>query len=167
MKRPKVKDGQEILGKTAFLITDVARRYRTTFDERVRHLELTRSEWWLIRFLHFFEGNTQAELTEVMDITKGGMGKLIDRLESVGLVKRGVDGADRRTNRIYLTAKAKPLAAQLHRYSEEIEAKALATLNKEEVAILDALLTRVRQGFEDAKESADLVVAKKPHRRTR
>ncbi|CDO90278.1 hypothetical protein AWC29_26455 [Mycobacterium triplex] len=147
MKAKETKRSGEIFSRTAFLITDVARRYRVTFDQKVRDLNLARTEWWLLRHLYFLEGSTQAELTELMDITKGGMGKVIDRLEKEGLVRRCPDDNDRRSNRIFLTPKTKPLASQLHRLSEQVERRALFPLSDEEIATLDHLLNKMRDGF--------------------
>ena len=165
MNAEETRRSGEIFGRTAFLITDIARRYRVTFDEKVRDLNLARTEWWLLRYLYFFEGSTQAELTKLMDITKGGMGKVIDRLEKEGLVRRGPDDSDRRSNRIFLTPKTKPLASRLHRYSEQIERRALSPLSDEEIATLDHLLNKMRDGFiEWENEGVDEKV--KPHKRS-
>jgi len=136
-----------IFSKTAFVITDIARRYRTAFDARVRHLNLSRSEWFLLGHLRYFNGCTQQELCEVMDLTKGGMGKLVDRLEGQGLVARSFDEQDRRTRRVYLTPAAAALEVELQAHSEAVEVEALSVLSAAETEALNRLLRKVRQGF--------------------
>jgi MarR family transcriptional regulator for hemolysin len=137
----------EIYRNTAFVITDIARRYRVVFDERVRHLKLSRSEWFLLGHLRYFNGSTQQELCEVMDLTKGGIGKLVDRLERAKLVFRSLDEQDRRTRRVHLTAKAKLLVEDLRVHSQAVEAEALSVLSPAEVRTFNRLLLKVRQGF--------------------
>ena len=148
MDGPGAESRNEIFSNTAFVITDIARRYRTAFDARVRHLKLSRSEWFLLGHLRYFNGSTQQELCEVMDITKGGMGKLVDRLERDGLVVRSLDEQDRRTRRVHLTAAATALKDELQAHSKAVEAEALSVLSAVELKACNRLLRKVRQGFQ-------------------
>jgi len=144
---PGMDSRNEIFSNTAFVITDIARRYRTAFDERVKHLKLSRSEWFLLGHLRYFNGSTQQQLCEVMDITKGGMGKLVDRLEREGLVFRSLDEQDRRTRRVHLTTGAAALKDELQAHSKRVEAEALSVLSAAELKAFNRLLRKVRQGF--------------------
>lgn len=137
----------EIFNNTAFVITDIARRYRVVFDERVRHLKLSRSEWFLLGHLRYFNGSTQQELCEVMDLTKGGIGKLVDRLERARLVFRSFDAQDRRTRRVHLAANAAKLVDELRVHSQAVEAEALSVLSEAETKTFNRLLLKVRRGF--------------------
>jgi MarR family transcriptional regulator for hemolysin len=148
---PAARD--EIFSNTAFVITDIARRYRVVFDERVRHLKLSRSEWFLLGHLRYFNGSTQQELCEVMDLTKGGIGKLVDRLERAKLVFRSFDEQDRRTRRVHLTAGATKLVNELRVHSQAVEAEALSVLNAAETKTFNKLLLKVRDGFLARAES--------------
>ena len=145
MKTFKSKHGEELLANPAFQITEVARLYRQTFDRKVKALGLDRSQWWLISFLVYFEGSTQQELAEVMDIGKAGLGKQVDRLESLGLVRRIPDSIDRRLNRLQLTAKARPLADEIRRISETTVSASLATLSAAELAALHKILNKIKR----------------------
>ena len=49
-----------------FILHDVARLLRTTFDRRVRELGLTRSQWWVLNHLFRNNGVTQSELAEIL-----------------------------------------------------------------------------------------------------
>ncbi len=145
MKTFKSKHGEELAANIAFQITEVARLYRTRFDGQMQALRLGRAHWWLISFLVYFEGSTQQELAEVMDIGKAGLGKLVDRLESEGLVRRFPDPADRRLNRVRLTPKAKPIAAQIRHASETMVARSISGLTSAELATLHTLLDKIKR----------------------
>jgi DNA-binding MarR family transcriptional regulator len=144
MKTFKSKHGEELASNPAFQITEVARLYRTTFDKKMQSMRLNRSHWWLISFLVYFEGSTQQELAEVMDIGKAGLGKLVDRLEAEGLAQRMTDPVDRRLNRVSLTPKAKPIAREIRRVSEETVAMSTAGLTATELATLNKLLNKIK-----------------------
>lgn len=86
-----------------FILHDVARLLRITYDRRVRELGLTRSQWWVLTHLYRKDGLTQSELAEILELEKPSLGRLIDRLEANGWVRRAADPNDRRAKRIYLT----------------------------------------------------------------
>ena len=91
-----------------FLLNDVARLLRTTYDRRVKALGLTRSQWWVLTHLFRADGVTQSELAETLEIEKPTLGRLLDRLEKKGWVRREHDARDRRAWRVYLTAAVEP-----------------------------------------------------------
>jgi MarR family transcriptional regulator for hemolysin len=100
------KDLSRSLG---FLVHDVARLMRREFDRRVRHLGLTRSQWFVIAHLYRSDGQTQRHLADELDMQRAPLSKLLDRLESGGWVRRQADPHDRRANRVYITKKIDPL----------------------------------------------------------
>jgi len=89
----------------AFLVHDVARLMRRVFDRRVKHLGLTRSQWFVIAHLFRTDGQTQRDLADELDMERAPLSKLLDRLESGGWVERRPDPDDRRAKRIYITGK--------------------------------------------------------------
>jgi MarR family transcriptional regulator for hemolysin len=88
-----------------FLVHDVARLMRRAFDRRVKHLGLTRSQWFVVAHLYRTDGQTQRHLADELDMERAPLSKLLDRLESGGWVERRADPADRRANRVYITRK--------------------------------------------------------------
>ena len=98
-----------------FILNDVARLLRTTFDRRVKSLGLTRSQWWVLNHLFRNDGVTQSELADMLEIEKATLGRLLDRLEAKGWVRREADAADRRARRVFLTDEVEPaLKAHAH-----------------------------------------------------
>lgn len=144
MKRFQRRDPKELSTNIAFLVTDVARLYRTAFDRKMKAQGLNRSEWWLISFLCYFEGHTQQELHQVMDIGAAGLTKLVDRLEKTGMVQRISDSRDRRAKRVFLTERSRPIAASVDRASDLTIADSLARLSPNEQKALRTLLTKIR-----------------------
>ena len=125
-----------------FLVNDVARLLRTTFDRRVRALGLTRSQWWVLNPLFRQDGVTQSDLAEILDIEKATLGRLLDRMEAKNLVRRQTDQYDRRAKRIYLTAEVEPSVKTMRTIAAEMRRDALSGLSREDrEQFVDSLIT--------------------------
>jgi len=112
-----------------FLLTDVARLMRTIYDRRVKSLGLTRSQWWVLNNLFRGDGLTQTELADLLEIEKPTLGRLLDRLEAKGWVRREADARDGRVWRVYLTAEVEPAMRTLRSVAAELRRDALAGLS--------------------------------------
>jgi len=128
-----------------FLISDVARLMRTAFDRRVRRLGLTRSQWLVINRLHRHPGATQSELAEMLEVEKATAGRMIDRMEKKGWVVRRADAADRRVNRLHLTAEADLIQVQLAQIADRTVDDALALLSPREREQFSVSMGRVKR----------------------
>ena len=76
--------------RLGFLMHDVSRLRRTVFDDFMKPLNITRSQWWVLAYLSRHDGMIQSDLASVLELGKAALGSLIDRLEASGLVRRGV-----------------------------------------------------------------------------
>jgi DNA-binding MarR family transcriptional regulator len=124
-----------------FLLTDVARLMRTIYDRRVKSLGLTRSQWWVLNHLFRGDGVTQTELADTLEIEKPTLGRLLDRLEAKGWVRRAADARDGRVWRVYLTAEVEPALRTLRTVAAELRRDALAGLSAaERERFVDTLL---------------------------
>ena len=114
-----------------FIVHDVARLLRTTFDRRVRgrELGLTRSQWWVLTHLFRNDGMTQSELAELLDLEKASVGRLLDRLEANGWVRREACASDRRAKRVYLTDAVEPSMQVMRRIAAGVREDALSGLS--------------------------------------
>jgi len=124
-----------------FIVHDVARLLRTTFDRRVKSLGLTRSQWWVMNHLFRNDGATQSELAEILDVEKATLGRLLDRLEQKGWIRRKADAGDRRAKRVFLTEEVEPALKAMRAAAAELRRDALAGLSTEDQRrFVDALL---------------------------
>jgi DNA-binding MarR family transcriptional regulator len=102
----------ELNRSLGFLVHDVARLMRRAFDRRVKHLGLTRSQWFVVAHLYRTDGQTQRHLADELDMRRAPLSKLLDRLEAGGWVERRADPDDRRANRVFITKKIDSLMTQ-------------------------------------------------------
>ncbi len=127
-----------------YLITDVARMMRAAFDRRARQIGLTRPQWQVLSRLHRYPGITQTELAEMLEMERATAGRMLDRLERRGWLVRSADPADRRVNRLHLTAEADGIQTEMRRIATEFLDEAMGGLTEEERAILTAMMERVK-----------------------
>lgn len=124
-----------------FLLNDVARLMRTAYDRRIRKLGLTRAQWWVLTHLYRSNGVTQTELAETMEIEKPTLGRLLDRLEAKGWVRREHDATDRRVWRVHLTDEVEPALRTMRTIAAELRRDALTGLSAgERERFVDTLL---------------------------
>ena len=137
---PAIDDRRHI----GFLIADVARMMRATFDRRVRRLGLTRSQWLVLSRLHRHPGISQSELADMLEVERATAGRMVDRLEVRGWLVRRPDPADRRINRLFLTEDAGAVQAEMGLIAEALIDDALAALAPGERAALTGMMERVK-----------------------
>lgn len=105
--------GQPIKREFAFTIMDVARLLRTYADQRARQFGISRAQWAVLIRIDRNEGLKQSELADMLDLQPITLTRLLDRLAENGLIERRADPNDRRANRLFLKAAAKPLLDRL------------------------------------------------------
>jgi DNA-binding MarR family transcriptional regulator len=124
-----------------FLLHDVARLMRTAYDRRIRKLGLTRAQWWVLTHLYRANGVTQTELAETLEIEKPTLGRLLDRLEAKGWVRREHDASDRRVWRVHLTDEVEPALRTMRTIAAELRRDALTGISvAERERFVDTLL---------------------------
>ena len=133
---------EDVSRNFGFLLNDVARLLRTAYDRRIRELGLTRAQWWVLTHVFRAEGITQTELAEVLEVEKPTLGRLLDRLEAKGWVRRTHDVRDRRVWRVKLTKEVEPALRTMRTIAAELRRDALAGLSAaERERFVDSLLS--------------------------
>jgi len=127
-----------------FLAADISRLMRTEFDRRVSELGVTRAQWMVLARLARRPGCTQTELAEMMEVERATAGRLLDRLEENGLVRREPDPDDRRVRRVFPTDAAVNDQAKLRQVADGIVDEALIDLDAKQRDELLDLLAMVR-----------------------
>lgn len=130
---------------------------RRAFDARVRDIGVTRPQWQVLTVLRRHEGINQGGLAEQLDVEPITVCRMVDRLQEAGLVERRADPSDRRSWRLFLTARAGALLEQLRPIAEGLFDDALDGLGEAERAALIAMLERVRDNL--SRRPAEELVA--------
>ena len=133
--------------RLGFLMHDVSRLRRNVFNEFMKPLGVTRSQWWVLAHLSRTDGMTQSELAHVLDLGKAALGGLIDRLEGSGLIERRPDDSDRRVKRVYLVPAGTRLVSEMRRASDDMSERILHGLAHEDRLALAEMLSQVKRNL--------------------
>jgi MarR family transcriptional regulator, transcriptional regulator for hemolysin len=125
-----------------FILNDVARLMRNIFDRRVKALGLTRSQWWVLNHLFRNNGATQSELADILEIEKATLGRLLDRMEAKGWIRREEHVTDRRAKCVFLTDEVEPAVKAMRAAAADLRRDALADFeNGDRERFVDMLLS--------------------------
>jgi MarR family transcriptional regulator, transcriptional regulator for hemolysin len=146
--------------RLGYLIHDVSRLRRVSYDRELAPLGITRSQWWVLAFISRNDGLPQTQLANELDVGKVALGSLIDRLQSAGFVERRADEKDRRVKRVFLTDKARALINRISPINDSFNAKILKGIAREDLETtsrtLYAMKKNLLQLVSDRAMDADL-----------
>ena len=94
---------EELKRSFGFLIGDVSRLLRKSFDRHARTIGLTRAQWRVLAHLSRNEGVKQSELADILEINPITLARLLERLGTDNCVERRMDPTDKRARRLFLT----------------------------------------------------------------
>jgi len=129
----------------AFLASDVGRLFRKRFDVVARHLGATGPQWRMLGAIHRWPGINQGALAAWLEVEPITAGRMIDRLEKSGLVKRCDDPNDRRAWCLYLSEQAQEQLEQMGSFARDVVKEAVSDLSPAEHELLLSMLGRVRE----------------------
>jgi len=111
----------------------------------------------------------RTRLAEILEIEKPTLGRLLDRLQAKGWVRREHDARDRRMWRVHLTDEVAPALRTMRSLAAELRSDALAGIAAaERERFVDTLLAiKANLARNAANGSADARPAAAPRRRAR
>ncbi len=139
------------------VVHDVARLMRKRFEQRARHLGLTRSQWQTLALLSRNEGVNQKALAEMQEIEPITLMRLIDKLSERGLVERRKHETDRRIWQLYMTNEARGLLEEMRELGSETREEALEGIPDTDQARLIQMLETMKSNLsEGCRQAAEV-----------
>jgi DNA-binding MarR family transcriptional regulator len=133
-----------------FALHDSARLMRKRFEQRARHVGLTRSQWQVLAMLSKHEGIHQKGLADLLELESITLVRLLDKMAERGLVERRRHPTDRRLSLLFLTEQAHPLLQLMRSMGKTTREEATAGFSAEEEQLLLGLIQRMRANLVDA-----------------
>lgn len=115
---------------------------------------MSQAQWRALAHLARDEGLKQSALAERLEIQPITLTRLIDRMEAAGWVERRSDAVDRRAVRLYLTARAEPVLAELQQAAAGMLDEALRGLSVDERLALVNALCAMKKNLSDMEGTA-------------
>jgi len=129
-------------------VYEVLRTMRRHFGRRARTMGFTQGQWRVLWQLDRNEGISQAGLADILEMQPISLARVLERMESSGLIRREPDPEDRRALKLFLTPQAGPILKTLHTIGDEVRAIANKDLSRDEQTQLASLLRRMRSNFD-------------------
>jgi len=147
-----VIDNYEAFG---VLIAQINRSWRRALDQYLLPFGLTEATWRpLIYISRAHQPLSQNELADLLSLDRSSIVRILDALESSGMVMRQEDPNDRRVKRLSLTSKGEKVAAQVENVSKQLSDKVFSAIPKNLLANTKTGLLEVQRLLEEAKETA-------------
>jgi DNA-binding MarR family transcriptional regulator len=138
-----------LLATAALIESEIRRRLRAQFDTTLPRFDL------LAQLERAGTGLTLGEVSRRMMVSNGNVTGLAARLEAEGLIERRVNAADRREQRLRLTARGRREFARQSAAHEQWVAEFFAGLSPPERAALHRLLGRAKESARAARREEE------------
>ena len=139
-------------GSFGSLLSRAARQWRRAADLRLAPFELTEATWLpLVHIARAAAPPRQKDLAASMSLDGSSVVRLLDNLESAGLIRRK-EGRDRRAKIILLTARGRAIAEQVETVARRIRGDALVGLSDKDIATTVRVLQHVCRALDPTTE---------------
>lgn len=137
----------------------ISMTYRSHFvriNRRMKELELSAGQFFVLMVLADEQGITQDHLAGILLIDKGSIARAVNVLEEKGIVKRITDENNRRAVKLYLTETGNKLIPDVVKIDREWEEAAFSGLSETERKQAKLLLYRISENsYKAAYENGD------------
>jgi DNA-binding MarR family transcriptional regulator len=136
-------DGVPVRRAVAALVRRLQQICLSMIADAVADAELVQLEYALLVFVEDVPGISQQTLSEALGIDRNNVSLIADKLEARGLLKRSVNGADRRARELYITPHGRKLWRGCRSRVLEANEQILDSLNAREKKLFLDMLVRV------------------------
>jgi MarR family transcriptional regulator for hemolysin len=137
------------------LIAHIARHWRRAVNRHLEPFGLTEATWLPLLHISRAAGPMrQKELAASLSLDGSSVVRLLDELQSAGLVDRREAEDDRRAKAIVLTVRGRETVTEVERSVETIREQALRDLSDAEVLATNAALRRIAHALRPASSEA-------------
>ncbi|HUD31365.1 MAG TPA: MarR family transcriptional regulator [Novosphingobium sp.] len=132
--------------RLGYLVHDVSRMRRTLYDQHLKTLGITRSQWWVLANISRQPGKgvVSSTLARDIDVGKVTLSGIVDRLEVAGYVYRRPDKKDKRAKRIYITDSGYQLIDQMRLIIEPLNRRICEGMAEAEIHATEDGLAKVK-----------------------
>ena len=137
------------------LLHNATRLLRREFERRAREHRLTLLQWRVLAKLADQDGMTQTALANLVEVSAMTLSDIVERLETLGLVRRETDPADSRAKLVWVTPAAQEMVSDMRVIAEQVYDRALDGLDEADRAALQRALTRISANLADDSPAAE------------
>ena len=128
-----------------YLVSHLNIDLQNALDEKLKRYHLDIKLWPVLFALWQEEGITQTELSKRCDVANYTMTRLLDQLQTQGLIHRHQEADNRRAFQIFLTDIGKALEQDLICEAERVNDNFLVNLSEDEQASFIIMLNKINR----------------------
>ncbi|WP_296261509.1 MULTISPECIES: MarR family transcriptional regulator [unclassified Pseudomonas] len=130
-------------------LANLSRGWRAELDRRLAELGLSQARWLvLLHLARFSEPPTQRELAQSVGVEGPTLARLLDSLESQGLVRRQAVVEDRRAKKILLSNTALPLIQKIETIATALRHELFEGIAEEDLRVCLAVHSKILVNLE-------------------
>lgn len=134
----------QIVESVGYKLLQIALAMRRETASRLLSLGLTEAQWRPLWMLKAGRADTAQVLARLLGVDAGAMTRMLDRLESKGLIERVRSLTDRRVTQLRLTASGEAATEGIPEVVAGVNNDYLVGFSRDEFEQLDSLLARMR-----------------------
>lgn len=125
------------------LLAQTARQWRRAVDRELQPHGLTEATWLpLLHVSRSEEPMHQKDLAASLSLDRSSVVRLLDNLETLGLLERR-EGGDRRSKAVHLTVAGEQLVEKVEGIAQDVRERALMGLGEEDIETVLEILKKV------------------------
>ena len=121
--------------------------FSSGFNKEISKYGIGSGQFMFLLELYKKDGKNQEEIAEDLKMDKGTTARALKKLEEQGFLTRLKDEKDKRSNKIYLSDKAKNIREDIFNILDDWNKQITRSLAKEEVKMLEDLLEKVSKNI--------------------
>lgn len=128
-------------------ISQLYRKGSSYINKEISKYGIGSGQFMFLLELYKKDGKNQEEIAEDLKMDKGTTARALKKLEEQGFLTRLRDERDKRSNKIYLSDKAKNIREDIFNILDDWNKQITRSLAKEEVKMLEDLLEKVSKNI--------------------
>ena len=128
-------------------ISQLYRKRSSYINKEISKYGIGSGQFMFLLELYKKDGKNQEEIAEDLKMDKGTTARALKKLEEQGFLTRLKDEKDKRSNKIYLSDKAKNIREDIFNILDDWNKQITRSLAKEEVKMLEDLLEKVSKNI--------------------
>jgi DNA-binding MarR family transcriptional regulator len=127
-----------------YLLTGAQHRVFNEMKKELKEFDLTPIQYGVLKCIWQHNMSNPKEIAEFLGVENSTISGILERMEGKGLLKRTIDGQDRRFIHITLTEPSKALEKDVNKCVEHVNQVMLADFSAEEIAQFKNYLRRIK-----------------------